>query len=385
MKLLLHIDSLARGGSQQQLVNLATGMAARSHDVTIVTYAPENAHKAVLEQAGVKTTCTDKRGRFDLMPLLKLMKIIRSTKPDCIVAFLRTPGFYAEAARWVVPGTPLIVSERAGLRNGRLRVSDKAAGIFHLLASRVCSNSRSYLGALCASFPFLRKRSSVIYNGVADQYFQAHSGTPLHAVPDIESANAECVKLLVVSARPCKDKGLFVLIDALASVVSSGRANVRLYWGGPCDASHPLVNGDEIARAHEKIKSSGLQNHWHWLGPISQLHTVYPLYDALLLPSLHEGTPNVMCEAMSCSLPVVVTDIADNSVLVRQGVDGFVCKVDSVAALADAIEKICVLSPLDRQSLGRNANAQATKYFSMDKYLNSWEALILGIDTPVGG
>jgi len=391
VKLLLHIDSLARGGSQQQLVNLAVGMAGRSHQVTIVMYGHDNSHAEVLENAGVECVCTGKSHRFDIMPIIRLVRWIYRIKPDCIVAFLQTPSVYSELARLVSPRTPVIVSERAGLLNGQLRSMDKFTAVFHLLASRVNTNSQSYLDALCQFMPLLKKRSNVIYNGLATEYFEAGDRMLKH-YGDMESAiskhsgdqdNEGVVKLVVVAARPCKDKGLFVLIEALAAVVKSGRSNIRLDWIGPCDADHPLVDGNEVAAAKSSIASLGLELYWHWRGPTRDLHRVYETYDALLLPSLHEGTPNVMCEAMACGLPVIVTDIADNALLVKHGQQGFVCDVDSAPALARAIEKLCDLTIIARCDLGRNAHIQAKSKFSMDKYLDSWEKNIHAVMKPV--
>lgn len=382
MKLLLHIDSLARGGSQQQLVNLAIGMAARSHEVTIVTYAPGNAHAQALQGAGVHFICTGKKHRFDLMPSVALMKHIRRIKPDCIVAFLRTPGIYAEIARLIAPRTPLVVSERAGLLEHGLRTSDKVGGFLHLLANRVNANSRAYLDALCKFVPLLKKRSSVIYNGVAPEYHEAGRAhtQQLHSVGSSAQAPAvkqRTIELLVVAARPCRDKGLFVLIEALAQIVASGRLDVRVNWVGPCDAAHPLVDADEIDVARKAIESAGIQAYWQWLGPATNLHKLYTRYDALLLPSLHEGTPNAMCEAMCCGLPVVVTNIADNPLLVEHGIHGFVCQAGSVSSLAAAIETFCNLSLQRRRELGKNAHVRAAQLFSMSGYLDSWEALML--------
>jgi glycosyltransferase involved in cell wall biosynthesis len=382
---LLHIDSLARGGSQQQLVNLAVGMAGRAHEVMVVTYASENAHKATLELAGISVICTGKRHRLDPMPIVKLVRQTRRFRADCVVAFLRTPGIYAEMARLFSPGVPLIVSERAGLVHGQLRVMDRVSAVLHLLATRVNGNSRSYMDALCKFFPPLKKRAVVIYNGVSELYFQTGEETfgnraskqvsHTHSSRTNEGA-PEPLKLLVVAARPCRDKGLFVLIDALSRVVSGGRKYIQMTWIGPSDADHPLVDAEEVAEANRIIEASGLKQYWQWSGPMRNLHEVYPQFDVLLLPSLHEGTPNTMCEAMSCALPVVVTDIADSPYLIAQRKHGYVCSVGSASSLAQSIEAIYDLSSDARRQMGDNAFLQARSLFSMDHFLDSWEALI---------
>lgn len=76
-------------------------------------------------------------------------------------------------------------------------------------------------------------------------------------------------------------------------------------------------------------------------------HSLIPVYmsacDVLLLTSIHEGSPNVVKEALACDLPIVSVDVGD----VRErleGVDGCkVCDDDHPVTIASALEKVlCV-------------------------------------------
>ena len=72
--------------------------------------------------------------------------------------------------------------------------------------------------------------------------------------------------------------------------------------------------------------------------------SLMPVYmnacDALLLTSMHEGSPNVVKEALACNLPVVSTDVGDVESRIG-GVDGcYVCKDDSADAIAAALERV---------------------------------------------
>jgi glycosyltransferase involved in cell wall biosynthesis len=58
--------------------------------------------------------------------------------------------------------------------------------------------------------------------------------------------------------------------------------------------------------------------------------------DCLLLTSVHEGSPNVVKEAISCNLPVVSTDVGDVRHLLREVEPSWVCAPDSTA-LANAL------------------------------------------------
>jgi glycosyltransferase involved in cell wall biosynthesis len=85
-------------------------------------------------------------------------------------------------------------------------------------------------------------------------------------------------------------------------------------------------------------------------------HKMVPLYmnacDVLLLTSLHEGSPNVVKEALACNLPIVSVDVGDVRDRVRD-VDGcVVCEHPSPVVIGNAL--VSVLSN-PRRIRGRNA------------------------------
>ncbi len=62
--------------------------------------------------------------------------------------------------------------------------------------------------------------------------------------------------------------------------------------------------------------------------------------DALLLTSLHEGSPNVVKEALACDLPIVAVDVGDVRERIAKIEGCALCENDSPRAIADAIERI---------------------------------------------
>jgi len=73
--------------------------------------------------------------------------------------------------------------------------------------------------------------------------------------------------------------------------------------------------------------------------PSVELESVWRSHHALLLPSRYEGLPLAVVEAMLCSRPVIVTDIAGNSEIVEDNVTGFIAGAPSVASVDEAMER----------------------------------------------
>ena len=88
------------------------------------------------------------------------------------------------------------------------------------------------------------------------------------------------------------------------------------------------------------IRELGLEGRVELLGELSheEVRDRMQASDVLLHPSLSEGIPNCVLEAMACELPVVVTDCGGMREAVTDGVEGFVCPPRDPGALAGALE-----------------------------------------------
>jgi len=74
-------------------------------------------------------------------------------------------------------------------------------------------------------------------------------------------------------------------------------------------------------------------------GRVSDIRQVWAENHLMFLPSLAEGTPLALVEAMLCGRPSVVTDVGDNADWVRDGVDGFVAGGANINAIDGALER----------------------------------------------
>ncbi len=73
-----------------------------------------------------------------------------------------------------------------------------------------------------------------------------------------------------------------------------------------------------------------------------------------VLPSLSEGTPRAIIEAMSCGLPIVATNVGGIPGIVTDGVNGFLVPTRNEKALAEAIEKALCNTDFQREASAKN-------------------------------
>jgi glycosyltransferase involved in cell wall biosynthesis len=99
--------------------------------------------------------------------------------------------------------------------------------------------------------------------------------------------------------------------------------------------------------------------------PRTRLADIFRRADVFVLPTLIEGLPLVVLEAMASGLPVIVTPNGPGDI-VRDGVDGFVVPIRDVDAIVDRLEYLRA-NPQARAEMGRNARERALA-FTWDSY-----------------
>jgi glycosyltransferase involved in cell wall biosynthesis len=193
----------------------------------------------------------------------------------------------------------------------------------------------------------------VIPNGVDVRRFAAGQ----ERIPD------ESVRILFVS-RLIRRKGLQFLIDAVPLI--------RQYTPIPF-VIKVIGDGPDKELFLKQIQDRGVQQYFKFVGYVE--HDKLPEYyfdaDVFVLPSLAEGMPNVVLEAMGSGLPVVATNVPGSAELVQHGENGFLIGVKDPNELAWALRRL-IDDRLLRKKMGKQAQQTARNYswtFVADQYL----------------
>jgi glycosyltransferase involved in cell wall biosynthesis len=124
-----------------------------------------------------------------------------------------------------------------------------------------------------------------------------------------------------------------------------------------------------------QAKALGIAERVDWHGIVADPYHFYRSAHVFALPSRVEGTPNALLEAMSCGLPVVVSDGAPGPLeLVEDGVTGLIVPVNDPAKLAAALRRLGNDGDL-RARLGAAARERVTEY-DLPRALGTWESIV---------
>jgi glycosyltransferase involved in cell wall biosynthesis len=365
MRFLFVIDSFGSGGAQRQMTALSAGLTRRGHIVEYFIYHPF-LHRH-FQPEGLVVHAFPKSSRWSLGPILALRKLFRKGRFDAVLSYLGTPNFYAEVARMGRKTPPLVVSERSAFPEGKLLWGTRLRQEIHRLADHIVVNSHHQRERMIREFPWMADRISTIENGVDGEAFGV---APVSRYPEAEEKRFT----LLAVGRVDKGKNPLVLIEAMVLAKAAGHIVPHVRWAGRPDLS-PSGRAYQ-AKVEKRLEESGLSENWEWLGERGDIPALLRECDALVHPSLFEGFPNALAEAMAAGRPVLAGAIGDHARIVQPGINGFLFDPNSAAHLAEVLNIFQALSLGERDAMGRYAAVFVRENLSMDRCVDRYEALL---------
>jgi glycosyltransferase involved in cell wall biosynthesis len=110
-------------------------------------------------------------------------------------------------------------------------------------------------------------------------------------------------------------------------------------------------------------------------GSVSNIKEIWAENHLLVMPSVAEGTPLALIEAMICARPSVVTDVGGNGFLIDDNINGFIAVNNSKAMLNDAMERAWHEKDLWKQ-LGESARDAVLTKINLTSYIDNYNEII---------
>lgn len=168
--------------------------------------------------------------------------------------------------------------------------------------------------------------------------------------------------------RLSEEKGLGFLIGAVSDLMHSS-IPVRL-----------VIIGEGSQRADLELMSKkyGTDTSVIFLGFRDDIHSYLPAFDAFILPSLMEGTPMAMLEAMLCGIPVIASKVGGIPDVVTSGKNGILVSPGSSQEIGAAISLLYKDKDL-RMKIGREAQSIVKAEYNVKQWIKKIEAEYLRV------
>jgi glycogen(starch) synthase len=292
---------------------------------------------------------------FMISAVWPMLRIIREWKPDCAHVFFALPtgplGLFAKK----IAGLPYVLYLLGGDVPGFLpnetgwqhRALKALSHAVWKNASFTVANSDGLLGLARRAFPDVPLR--VITNGVDTAAF-----CPMDMVENCSGRDPSGLHLLFVG-RFAPQKGLLVLLQAIDRLCSTGNSgSIKLTIVG---------DGPEKMEYEAFVATRGLQKHLRFLGwvPLQKLCGIYNQADIFILPSIAEGMPSVVLQALSCGRPVISTKVYGSENLIIDGYNGYIVSPNDPVSLAECIRRFMGNREL-LETMKRNARESVVSY-----------------------
>lgn len=344
-------NGLAGGGIQRASTSLANYFAGQGHRVTVVALYRQD-HFFILHPDIEFVEPNFKRGnsRNKKLYLLKMMfylkKTVKRISPDTILAYGEWTNPFVVLALMGLP-YPLYLSDR-------MSPLLKLPAINEFLKGNVYKKANGIIAQTSFAKEVIAKRTGV---------------KNIEVIPNpvnvMERISCEKKKRIITVGRLSPEKGHRYLIEAFAALK-------RFNW-------ELSIVGDGAERANLKklTEKLGVRERVLFHGHVQDFRQYLSEAEIFVLPSLKEGFPNALLEAMSVPLACVSSNcIAGPSDIIEHGRNGLLFEPGNVNELAGILEQL-----INNSNLRKEMAAEAFKVrdtFSFNKIAEKYLDFILG-------
>jgi glycosyltransferase involved in cell wall biosynthesis len=366
----LHIVTwLGVGGAERLVLMAATGLPRETFESAVCCFIERGRLADEVERHGVKVWCLD---AFPSLrhpaALYRLYRIIRAFRPDIVHTHLQAPNLYGRLMA-IAARVPIVMATEHNVYASKARR--------HVWMERVLARRTAALVAvspqvrlfLAAQLDLRPSAIHLVRNGIAMPDASPEGVAALRrrlALPQDELVLGTIASLTL-------KKGHTFLFQAVAALRDRGlRCSLVLAGDGP-----------ERSSLQALAVALDIADRVHVLGDHAQVADVLALIDVFVLPSITEGLPLALLEAMAAGKAVVATEVGGVPDVITSGTNGLLVPPRAVPALVDALHALLVDPPL-RREYGARAHSTVVAGFTEEQHLHSLGALYLSLVNHLG-
>lgn len=351
MKIMQVIPVLDLAGAETMCQNLAIELYKMGHEVVVVSlYKKETVLTENLRNNSITVEFMNKKSGLDLSCIFRLYKLIQRFKPDVVHSHIYA-GKYAHIAA-TMAGVRIKVHTVHSVAEKEATDSNKKMNmvLFKKLGVVPVALTKEVQKSIENVYGIDEGKISVVFNGI-----------PLEKCKPIRMYKKNATEIVHVG-RFFEVKNHKNLICAFTTAHAKfPEIHLKLYGDGP------LRN--DMERLVSELQAD---KYIHFMGLTNDVYSVMSEADVFILPSIYEGMPMTLIEAMATGLPIITTPVGGIVDMVENGSEAIFSGIDP-ESIADSIGMLVNNAEL-RQYLGQaalerakqfSANTMAQKYLGI--------------------
>lgn len=376
MKILHVIDSGGLYGAEVMLLNLMSEQVAMGLEPIMASIGDPGTTEKPLETEAIRRGLSVKVFRMRPGPnLWGALKVLRFARSE-LVDLLHSHGYKGNILFGLMPRMlrriPMIATVHGWTWTGGI----SRMGFYEWLDSV----SLRYIDRVVLvneamrEHPRLKRQANislaVVNNGIPGETFS-------EADREGDEINRKildfCREKLTIGAigRLSPEKGFDLLLEAVAGLVAEGE-DVQLLL---------LGEGGLRRSLEEKAQKFGLEKRVFMPGYVNNARNYLPFIQLYAMPSLTEGLPIVLLEAMQAGVPIVASKVGGIPNVLGNGQAGLLIAPGNVASLKDGLREVIRNSEAARQRAlvaQQRAHSQYSSQIMATKYLEIYEQVVRG-------
>jgi glycosyltransferase involved in cell wall biosynthesis len=356
-RVLLVIDELDIGGTEQQIVELVRSLPRERYVPIVCCFRPGRKAQEIAS-LGVRVVHVPKRSRVDPRLVVALARLMRAERIDIVHTFLIGANLWGRIAA-VLAGVPAVIASERNVDIWEELLKRQLGRLLATVTHRIVANAdavRRYL----ISRGLDPRRVVTIHNGVELDRFER----PLDTVALRRSLGvAPDDVLAAVVARLEPQKGHDTIIEAAAALRERWPRLRFLFVGG----------GSRETELPALVARRGLADRILFTGFRTDSPDLIRAADLSVLVSTKEGLSNTLLESLAAGRPVVASHVGGNPEVVSPEV-GFLVPPRDPAALAQALTSL-LADPAAAARMGAHGRERVRRDFSVQRMVSETAAL----------
>jgi sugar transferase (PEP-CTERM/EpsH1 system associated) len=360
IRIVFLVHQLGLGGLENVVVDLANRLATLQFECTIINFSQSDPLQNRVQQERTRTIALDKKAGNDPALVYRLYRFFRRERPH-IVQTHNWGALVEGVVAAKLARVPILIHAEHGTVEGR-RYNVFLQRILWRAVQGVLCVSEEHRQRLSKTVGFSYENITPILNGVNTDFFRPCP------------ANEETIRIdrglepdalyigTVGNLRPVKNHRL--MLQASRDICTKYE-RVRIVFIGEGSLKEDLIH---------LAKALGIYNQVKFLGARSDVRDLLNTLDIFVLPSLSEGLPISVLEAMACGLPVVATSVGGLPELIEDGKTGMLVPSQDESRLKSALEHL-IRCEATRRTMGQAARKKVVERFSLDAMVNEYRNL----------